>query len=223
MDPFETYPVPIHPLLPKKEAVVVEREVGAITLEVVFHGPGISRDEQSSYAADVLFRILNNPTSNFQKNLVDSGLFTQCNLSYLPQNYTGPINIYAETDVDHFYAAKDALMEEIDKFDDQGYFSKGEMDNAMSSIKVERVYDTELTSVLTSGIGPISVSKTIPSCWAISGLDYYLGYIENISHVMLDDLKVFIDNYICTKPFVMGVLISPKDRTTLELKEESLL
>jgi zinc protease len=215
-DPFVLYPVPEHPPLQKSEAVVVEKPVGAITIDIEWHGPSVYRDREKTYAADLFSYVLNNPNSNFQKDLVDSGLFSSCSISYYTQNHTGPISIMGETTAENFPEARDALLGEIERFDDAGYVSENELDDAKAMVEVSRAYELES---LHNTFAPDS----LPFSWAVTGLDYYLSYIDNMKEVTIDDLISYASGYVVGKSCVTGVLISPEDRATLDLKGSDLI
>jgi len=44
----------------------------------------------------------------------------------------------------------------------------------------------------------------------VAGLDYNLGYVDNLSARSLADVRRFVKDYL-TKPFVIGALTSEKD------------
>jgi len=215
-DPFELYPVPEHPPLKENKAVIVEKPVGMVTLSIEWQGPGVYKNTEDTYAADLLSYVLNNPNSNFQKNLVDSGLFSFCSVSYYTQNHTGPISITAQTTPEKFYEAKEALFNEIEKFDDKDYISEEELEDAKTMVEVGRAYELE---ALHNSFAPSS----LPFWWAVTGLDYYINYIENIKDVSIEDMMEYASDYIVDKPSVIGVLLSSEDRASLGLKESDLI
>ena len=72
--------------------------------------------------------MLNQDGSNFQKRLVDSGLWTQVLVNYYTLNHVGPITISGQTSPDKLKAAMAAMYEEIAKFDQPGYFTEAELE-----------------------------------------------------------------------------------------------
>lgn len=208
-DPSIKYPIPIHPPLGESRSVVVTRPVNAITLMVEWQGPSVFKNPQDTYAADVFSLLLDNPSSKFQKNLVDSGLFTSCSLRYTTLNNTGPIMIVAQTDVEHFAEAKEALIDEIKKFDQPNYFTAEELANAKNQLVTSRVYETERAS---------DFAITLTWWWCAAGLNYYLGYNDNVSEVDRAAINRYVDTYILDKPFAMGTLLSEGDQQILGLE-----
>jgi zinc protease len=215
-DPFELYPVPEHPPLKGNKAVIVERPVGMVTLNIEWQGPGVYKNTEDTYAADLSSYVLNNPNSNFQKNLVDSGLFSSCSISHYTQNHTGPISITSQTTPEKFYEAKEALFNEIERFNDVDYISNEELEDAKAMVEVGRTYELE---ELHNSFAPSS----LPFWWAVTGLDYYINYIDNLKRVNVDDIIECASEYIVDKPFVIGVLLSSEDRASLGLKESDLI
>ncbi|MDY6986068.1 MAG: pitrilysin family protein [Candidatus Thermoplasmatota archaeon] len=213
-DPFELYPVPEHPPLKESRAAIVERPVGMVTLSMEWQGPGVYKNTDDTHAADLFSYVLNNPNSNFQKNLVDSGLFSSCSISYYTQNHTGPISITAQTTPEKFFEAKDALFGEIEKFDDVDYVSEEEIEDAKAMVEVTRAYELE---ALHNSFAPSS----LPFSWAVTGLDYYASYVDNIKDVSIEDITKYASNYIVDKPFVIGVLLNPQ--SSLRLEESDLI
>src|SRR5262249_4813116 len=73
-DPFKKYPLVQHPALPKSEAVVVEQPVRTYNGRFVWHGPStVGEHVDLTYAADLLGTAIAEPSSKFQKHLVESG------------------------------------------------------------------------------------------------------------------------------------------------------
>ncbi|MGA9363399.1 MAG: pitrilysin family protein [Bacteroidota bacterium] len=209
-DPFVKYPSPDHPPLQKSEVVVVEKPVGAVTLDVAMHGPSVREDPRATYAADVLSYILGQHNSKFYKNLVDSGLLTSVNLNYYTLDKTGPITIFAQTTAEKYSGAVNAIFAEIKKFTDSDYFTDDQLESAKNQLEIGEVYGQER---------PSAFAHTVGFWWAVAGLDYYLNYVDNLRKVGRDDINYYVQKYIQNAPYVMGVLISPKDRQKVSIKE----
>jgi zinc protease len=212
-DPFVKYPSPDHPPLQKSEVVVVEKPVGAVTLQIAMHGPSVRKDPKATYAADVLSYILGQHNSKFYKNLVDSGLLTSVNLSYYTLDKTGPITIFGQTSADKYNAAVKAIFDEIKKSTDADYFTDDQLESAKNQLQINEVYGQER---------PSNFAHTVGFWWAVAGLDYYLNYVDNLRKVTRDDVDRYVGEYIQNAPYVMGVLLSPKDQQKLSIKEGAL-
>jgi zinc protease len=213
-DPFAKDPVPRHPALSKDEAVIVNQPVNAATIQMSWHGPSTDLDAPATYAADVFSFILRQADSKFAKALVDTGLVTGADLSYLTQKNVGPITFRAQTTADKLKAALKAVNAEIVRFDAPDYFSDEELESAKTLLDVNEVYTREKAS---------DFAHTISFWWASSGLDYYSTYIENLNKVTRADIKTYVNKYIKGKHRVAGVLMSAQDQQRIGLSEQDLL
>ncbi len=203
-DPFKLYPVPEHPPLTKNETVIVEKPVNAVTLQIGWHGPSMTKDTKASYAADVLSYILGQRNSAFQKNLVESGLWFFVGLNYYSLDHTGPITLQAQTTADKYKAAEKAVFDEIANLTKPDYYTDEQLDNAKKQLEISELYSRET---------PSNYIHTVGFWWAVmNGLDYYLNYIENLRKVTRQDINDYVTKYIQNKYYVKGILISPDDR-----------
>ncbi len=207
-DPFAAYPVPEHPPIQKTETTVVEAPVNAVTIMMKWEGPSVSKDPKSTYAADVLSFILSQRTSQFYRDLVESGLTYGASLNYQTENQKGAIQLFAQTSVENFERCKKGILEEMQKMGDAGYFTDAQLDNAKTILAVDEQYGRER---------PSEYAHTVGYWWAIAGLDYYLNYVDNLKKATRDDIAGYLNSYVNGKPYVMGVLASPQDRKKLGL------
>lgn len=203
-DPFQANPVPAHPPLTDNKYVVVERDVQVPFVEFSLHGPSVTEDPRATFAADVLSYILSQPTSKFQKSLVESGITLGAGMSYYTQKYTGPISISAQVPPDKLDQAIKALLNELPKMTHADYFSDEQLESAKTILAIEDIYNREKLS---------SFTHTISFWWATAGLDYYLNYIDNLRSVSRTDIVNYLNRYVLNKPYVLGVLVSPQAKT----------
>lgn len=212
-DPFAT-PAPDPPPLTQSKVVIVERPVGSVTLAMRWHGPSVGRDPAATYAADVLSTVLANPSSAFQKRLVDSGLSFATNINYYTLNHVGPITVFAQTAPDKLLALQRALLEEIARLADSTYVSPAELDAARKQLGIQALYEREQ---------PTEWAHTVGFWWSVASLNYYRTYVPNMQKVSRTDLAQYARTYLQRKPFVAGVLISPQARAQLGLTTDMLL
>jgi zinc protease len=198
-DPFAT-PVPDPPPLSETKAVIVEQPVGAVAVAVEWQGPSITTSREDTYTADVLAQVLANPTSKFQKAIVDSGLAFNVGFSYVTQMHTGPIQITAQTTPDKALAVHRAILEEVEKLAQPGYISEDELRAAQTQVEVAETYGREK---------PSTFAQTLGFWWAIADVDYYRGYVNNMRQVRTDDFAAFARKFMVGRPRVSGLLISP--------------
>jgi zinc protease len=213
-DPFVADPVPPIPALTKSEGLIVEAPVGAVTFLVQWQGPSVGKDPKATYAADVFSDVLNDPRSQFQQRLVDSGLWQGVGVNYYTLNHTGPITISGQTSPEQLRPALAALYAEIAKFDSPGYFTSEELEAVKAHRAVTSAFDRERSS---------GFAHTLGFWWSVASLEYYMGYVDYMAQQSLDDLRAYARRYILGKPHIAGVLIAPEARQSLKLVPENLL
>jgi zinc protease len=213
-DPFTQNPIEPIPPLTRDTAVIVEQPIGAVVLMLQWQGPSATKDVAATYVADVLSDVLNQPGSRFQRRLVDSGLFHSINVNYYTLNQVGPITIEGETSPEKLKDALAALRAELKKVDDPGYFSAAEL----AATKQHRIVGTLLGLERSSGF-----AHQIGFWWAVTGLDYFFGYVDTMAKQTPQDLQSYAAKYIIGRPHVTGVLLSPDARRALDLTPSSLL
>lgn len=212
-DPFVADPIPKIPALTKNEGVVVEAGVGAVTVFLQWQGPSVGKDPKSTYAADVFSDVLNDPGSNFQQRLVDSGLWQSMGVNYYTLNNVGPITISGQTSPENLRKAIAALLTEIGKFNDPGYFDASELEAVKAHRAVTSAFDRERAS---------GFAHTLGFWWTVADLEYYMGYVDNMAGQTIADLRAYATKYIIGKPRITGVLIDPSSRQQLGLTTAEL-
>ena len=213
-DPFADAPIPPVAPLAHDTAVIVEEPIPSAVVMLQWEGPRARKDVADTYAADVFSDVLNQPGSRFQRRLVDSGLFQSIGVNYYTLNEVGPITISGETSPGKLREALAALNDEIAKLSDTTYFST----DALEATKQQRIVGTMLSLERASGF-----AHQIGFWWAVTGLDYFYGYVDTMARQTRGDLRRYADRYIVGKPHVVGVLLSPSARASLQLDASSLL
>jgi zinc protease len=212
-DPFTTDPIPPIPPLTHDTGVIAEQEIGSVIVMLQWQGPGATADPAATYAADVFSDVLNQPGSRFQRRLVDSGLFESIGVNYYTLNHVGPITVEGETTPQRLRDALTALRDELGKVGDSTYFPAAQLE----TVKQHRIVDTELNLERASGF-----AHQVGFWWAVTGLDYFYGYVDNMAKQRPADLAAYGEKYIVGKPHVTGVLISPSARRSLNLTTSDL-
>lgn len=213
-DPFAADPIPDVPPLPHDDAVIVEEPVSTVFVTEQWLGPSVGKDPEATYAADVFSDVMNQDGSTLQRRLVDSGLWHSIVVNYYTLDHTGPITISGETTPDKLRPALAALDAEIGKFATPGYFSAADV----ALQKQQRMVGTALGLERASGF-----AHELGFWWSVAGLDYYLGYVDNMARQTPDDLRRYVRKYIVGQPHVTGVLISPDARQAIGLTTDDLL
>jgi zinc protease len=106
-----------------------------------------------------------------------------------------------------------ALRDEIKKLNDPSYFDA----EALEAAKKKRIVGTELGLERSSGF-----AQQLGFWWAVTGLDYFMGYVETMAKQTPTDLQSYASKYIIGKPHVTGVLLSPEARRALNLTPAQL-
>ncbi len=212
-DPFTTDPIPAVPPLTRNKAVIVEQPVNAVEVMLQWHGPGAHTDVPATYAADVFSDVLNQPGSRFQRKLVDSGLWQSLGVNYYTLNQVGPITIAGEVAPGKLREAIAALDKELLEVVKPGYITT----EAVDGVKRTRIVGTMESLERTSGF-----THQLGFWWAVTGLDYFFGYVDTMGKQTPQDLQRYAARYIVGKPRVTGVLLSPETRRAIKLTEAEL-
>jgi len=200
-DPFVANPVPPMPALDTSRAIVLNADVRDITIEIAWRGPSVRDNLDATYAADVLDDLVNDQESSFQQRLVDSGLFQSAGMSYRTLANVGPLIFRGVTTFDRLAGALTALTTEFTLMRSADYFLPHEIEVAKKRRAVETVFELE------RGAG---LAHSLANWWSVAGLDYFLGYGDNLSARSLGDIHAFVDTYITGRPFVIGALVPAK-------------
>ena len=212
-DPFTTDPIPPVAPLKKNAGLIVEQPVNAVLVMLQWQGPGAHTDIPATYAADVFSDVLNQPGSRFQRKLVDSGLWQSLGVNYYTLNQVGPITISGEVAPGKLREAVAALDKELLEVVKPGYIT-GE---AVDGVKRTRIVGTMESLEKTSGF-----THQLGFWWAVTGLDYFFGYVDTMARQTPQDLQRYAARYIVGKPRVTGVLLSPETRRAIRLTEAEL-
>lgn len=213
-DPFAADPIPPIPPLAQSDAVIVEEPVSAVTVLVQWQGPSVGKDPAATYAADVFSDVLNQPSSTLQQRLVDTGLWLGVNVNYYTLDQVGPITISGQATPNKMNAAMAALEREISRLADPGYITQAELDATKAERSVSTAFGLDRAS---------DFAHTLGFWWSVAGLEYYMGYVDNMAKQTLDDLRAYARRYIVGKHRVVGVLIDPGARRAIGLTTEQLL
>jgi len=212
-DPFTVDTIPPVPVLKRNVGVIVEQPVNSVLVMLQWHGPGAHTDVPATYAADVFSDVLNQPGSRFQRKLVDSGLWQSLSVNYYTLNQVGPISIMGEVAPGKLREAIAALDKEMLEVVKPGYITT----EAVEGVKQTRIVGTMESLERSSGF-----AHQLGFWWAVTGLDYFYGYVDTMAKQTPEDLRKYAARYIVGKPRVTGVLISPETRRAIKLTEGEL-
>jgi zinc protease len=212
-DPFKRAPIPPVEPLRESRGVIVEEAVNAVTVQMQWHGPGASADQDATFAADVYSDVLNQPTSRFQRRLVETGLWQGIGVNYYTLNHVGPITVSGQTTPEKLREALKALEVELAATLEPGYFTAEEL----ASVKANRAVTTAFGQERAS-----ENAHTIGFWWSVIGLEYHLRYIDEMAKQTPRQLQDYARRYIVGKPRITGVMLPEGERARLKLTEQEL-
>ncbi|HEU5174465.1 MAG TPA: pitrilysin family protein [Gemmatimonadaceae bacterium] len=213
-DPFADRPIAPIPPLAGDTAVIVEQPIGTVLVMRQWHGPSARGDVAATYAADVFSDVMNQNGSRFRRRLVDSGLFQSIQVNYYTLNQAGPITILGETTPERLRDAIAGLDAELRLVAQPGYITSDELE----PVKRQRTAGTIFSLERPSGF-----AHQLGFWWSVTGLEYFLGYVDAMARQTPADLQAYARRYIVGKPSVTGVLLAPETRRALALTESSLV
>jgi zinc protease len=213
-DPFEANPIPPIPPLAASRALIAEEPVSDAMILIQWQGPSVREDPEATYAADVFSDVLNGAGSTLQTRLVESGLFQSVGVNYYTLANVGPISIAAIIAPSRVKEGIAALHREIAQLADSGYYTTAELD----PVKQQRATSTMLNLERASGF-----AHQLGFWWSVIGLDYFMGYVDEMAARTVDDLRGYASKYIVGKPYVVGVILSREARRASGLQERDLL
>ena len=211
--PFVRAPIPAVPPLKENRGVIVEERVNAVTVQIQWHGPGASADQDATFAADVFSDVLNQPTSRFQERLVESGLWQGVVVNYYTLNHVGPITVSGQTSPEKLREALAALYAELDATLEAGYFRAEELEAVKANRAVTTAFGQERAS---------ENAHTIGFWWSVIGLDYHLRYVDEMAKQTPAQLQSYARRYIIGKPRITGVMLPEGSKARLRLTEQEL-
>jgi zinc protease len=201
-DPFVKYPLVKHPPIKRAQVAIVEQPVQTVQGQMVWHGPSTVGDSVPlTYVADAFFTALTEPSSRFQKALVDSGACVSAGISWYTQMNTGPITLGFEATPDKAIDCVTAIAAELRKLPEVGYVTEDDLRRAARQLEIQIVRDREM---------PSELAHTLTFWWTSAGLDYYRGYVPALYAVKPADVPALIDRTMTDKPFVLGIMLSPE-------------
>jgi len=212
-DPFVRAPIPAVPPLAESRGVIVEERVNAVTVQIQWHGPSASADQDATFAADVFSDVLNQPTSRFQQRLVESGLWHGVVVNYYTLNHVGPITVSGQTSPERLREALKALDAELAATLEPGYFRAEELEAVKANRAVTTAFGQERAS---------ENAHTIGFWWSVIGLDYHLRYVDEMAKQTPAQLQAYARRYIIGKPRITGVMLPEGAKARLRLTEQEL-
>lgn len=201
------------PAFTESTAFVMTRpNVQNATVSLSYAGPKARFDQQDSFAADVLVNLLEHKSGKFYKKMTDSGLTYRAGLGYYTQSQAGEIDLYAVTDPTKVKQVEQALAAEIKEWLKPDYFSATQLEDVRRNLAIN--HKRELNQ-------PTEYIKSLAFWWAVTGFDYYDGYLDSLKKTGLPEVRAFVKKWLVDKPHLTGILLSPEDAKSAGLKDSS--
>lgn len=181
-------------------------------VEITFVGPKARTMSEDSFAVDVLSHLLALKSGKFYKKFVDSGLIFQGGMSYYTQSQAGEINLYASTNPDLAHRVATQLMDEIKEWLKADYFTEEQLADVRRSLSINHKRQVNQTS---------DYAKNLAFWWAVTGLDYYGKYLDNLQKVGLNEVRAFVQKWLVGKNKMVSTLVSPEDAKKAGLVDNS--
>ena len=196
-DPFAT-PVPPVPPLQRSTVLIVPADIGQVSIQVNWHGPSARADVRNTYVADVFSDMMNTATSPMHERLSATGLFQGVGVNYYTQGFSGPISVGGVTSPQRVSEAATALRSVIASFDTPAYLTA----DLLTEAKQRRTVQTEFGLERGSGL-----AHSLSFWWAVMGLDYFRGYVDEMRTVTLAELRAYVGRYIRNQPYVVTAIV----------------
>lgn len=202
-DPFPSTPVPASNPLGENRDTVVVQPVHVAHMVVAWRGPSLGGDSLGSYAAKVFSVLVRQNTSTFQRNLVDSGLVLEAHMDAVSRRHSGEVSVTATFRPDNFWEAYGAVMTEIKKFSDPGYFTHAQLENAKTGLRFDNDFERGQAS---------NHVHEIAARWAGAGLEYHRDRLDRLQAVTPDDIRGYLYRYVVDRPRVTAVMVDRQTR-----------
>jgi len=205
-------PVPFPPFKENHQFVMTRPLVQNAYVELTFVGPKARMMPEDSFAVDVLSHLLALKSGKFYKKFVDSGLIFQGGLSYYTQSQAGEINLYASTNPGLAERVAVQLSDEVKEWLKADYFTEEQLADVRRSLSINHKRQINQTS---------EYAKNLAFWLAVTGLDYYAKYQENLQKVGLQQVRDFVQKWLVGTPKMVSTLVSPEDAQKAGLVDNS--
>ena len=193
---------------------------------VRFRGPDTAFDVKSTYAADVLSTLFDDPKGIFKSTMTENKFLAIPNEDYVWMSYptrrksaliefgaviTEVENKAASRTKEFAKLLKENVIDSILK--NENIFSQEQMQMVAQKIRDNQIYECETAAGLLT---------TLRFWWICDSADYYFDYLKNIESTSYDDIKVFLEKYIESKNPLVYILINPSvyEKTKNEFMQE---
>ena len=182
-------------------------------ISVEFRGPDTAFDEKSTYAADVLGYLFQDPDGLYKKTLLSAQSLGIPDPNYAWEGYvtrreSGVINFGAVVlSPEQFLPQRTKLFVNMIQNDivgkilsDKNVFSDAQYKTVKQSAFDDRIIEAETAS---------GFLRSLRFWWIAASDDYYYNYNENMSNVGWNEIVAFLNKYVAGKNPLVTVLVNP--------------
>ena len=210
---WQSLKAPTFPALERGQSFVMTRaNVENAQVSLTYPGPRARFQQADSFEADVLGHLIKHKSGRFYRKFVDSGLTFHAGLSYYTQSQAGELQLFAQTAPKEAEKVAKMLESEISEWIKPGYFTKEQLDDVHRNLSIE--HKREINQ-------PSEYAKMIAFWWAVTGLDYYDRYQDNLKKIGLPEVQAFVRKWLLKKPHLTGILLSPENAQKVRLSDSA--
>jgi zinc protease len=210
-NPHEKYPIPEFKPIEKTDYNIKTSSIAQTPYMMLqWQGPDYRNDSAATLAADVFSSVLGLNSSKWQQALIDKGLASFVQLYYQTAKHVGPVNIFAVPNPGKMKEFNTELMNQIDKMDDEDYFTDEELATAKANLLRNKIRQVEK---------PSSLPSNLTFWWCSTSLDYFTDYDAAMQKVSKQDIIRFVKKYITGKPYIAGMIINEEMNKQLKPAE----
>lgn len=195
-----------------QELVTTHKDASNVLMQYTFAGPRAALQPKDSFAVDVLISLLQQRSGKFYKKYIDSGLALAAGLSYHTQSQAGELGIFAQATADNAKKVRTMLGQEAKEWAKKGYFSQQQLEDVRRSLAVSHQFELNKTTEFVKSLG---------FWWAVTGLDYYAHYLENLQKITLEDIQKFAQTYFVNQHYVETDFMTPEDAKKIGMKDNT--
>lgn len=198
---------PSHPMLEKDKYVMIKQNVDVSTLSVQFRGPDVDEFADDTYPLDLLTEMMRMKSFPLYKKLIDSGLAYQFYSGYYTQSDGATFTFTAYLNPENADTVKQIFLKEIELMKDPAYFTENMLKEAKERSQINFYYSIESTE---------DFALNLAFWWCVADLDYFTGYLDNISKVTAQDISNAVGKYLYKNNKVFGIMTNEEAAKKLD-------
>ena len=215
-DPWSPPPPP-HPAPAKDVLLVYPDEAmyqGVMSVDLEYRGPDVTTDPSSTYAADVLGGLVEDPNGSFKADIFSKvpGMYKKeyQSAAYATLRDGGYIYystyLLAAPNQDTF--ARVAALKKVYEAEMQAvatkpdYFSQADFDVLKRRLADAVIFERETAN---------GFINELSGWWSSAGTAYYLGYRDSLLKVTKPQIAKFVTDFILAHPSVLAIRMNPAD------------